>query len=232
MARGKARSRTRGGTIEAAPDTPVAPIPSRTRAFQVATALLRHGAPLAALVVLRSSVHTYLLLVLFDLGVGYAGQQLRHRAATTPHALDAAETVIERALAWLQLPLLMAFAGLLFVFTAMLFLLPFLAAFLWTPLAAAVKHDAAMIFASVAITSVAGARQLDQAMAAGDAATPGFRSAADRGAKQALMMLALFLGMAPYALIAGPSIGVWLLATLFTALLCAVDLGWKPRRLR
>ena len=30
----------------------------------------------------------------------------------------------------------------------------------------------------------------------------------------------------------GPRIGLWLLATLFTAILCAVDLGWKPRRAR
>ena len=113
----------------------------RTRAIHVATVLLRHGAPLAALVVLRSSVHTYLLLVLFDLGVGYAGQQLRNQAASTREALAAAATGTERLLAWLQLPMLMAFAGLLFVFTAMLFLLPFLAAFLWDPLAAAILSD-------------------------------------------------------------------------------------------
>jgi len=225
MARGKARS----GIVETPADKPAMPVPPRERAIQIATVLLRHGAPLAALVVLHSSVHTYLLLVLFDLGVGYAGQQLRHQAATTRHALDAAETVTERAIAWAQLPMMMAFAGLLFLFTAMLFLLPFLAAFLWTPLAAAVKADAAMIFASIAITSIAGARQLDQVMAASDATTRGFRSAADRGAKQVLTMLALFLGMAPYALVAGPNIGVWLLATVFTALLCTVDLGWKPR---
>lgn len=228
MARKKKRNRDADApAIEA-----VVPIGSRERALHVATVLLRHGAPLAALVVLRSSVHTYLLLVLFDLGVGYAGQQLRDKPASTRHALQAAETRTERAFAWLQLPMMMALAGLLFVFTAMLFLLPFLAAFLWKPLAAAVKADAAMIFASIAITSIAGARQFDQAMAAGDAATSGFRSAADRGAKQALMMLALFLGMAPYALFAGPNVGVWLLATVFTAILCAVDLGWKPRGFR
>lgn len=207
-----------------------APLAARGRAIQVATVLLRHGAPLAALVALRSSVHTYLLLALFDLGVGYAGHQLRDKPASTRRALDAAETTTERAIAWLQLPMMMAFAGLLFMFTALLFLLPFLAAFLWTPLVAAVKADAAAIFASAAVTSIAGARQFDQAMAAADAGSPAVLGAAGRAAHQALMMLALFLMMAAYALaFAGPRLGLWLLATLFTAILCAVDLGWKPR---
>ena len=145
MARRRARRRrAQAHVIEpaavhaAAAANPPVDLP-RTRAIHVATVLLRHGAPLAALVVLRSSVHTYLLLVLFDLGVGYAGQQLRNQAASTREALAAAATGTERLLAWLQLPMLMVFAGLLFVFTAMLFLLPFLAAFLWDPLAAAVK---------------------------------------------------------------------------------------------
>ena len=224
-----ARRKKRNRDMDAPAIEATVPIGSHERTIHVATVLLRHGAPLAALVVLRSSVHTYLLLVLFDLGVGYAGQQLRDKPASTQHALQAAETRTERALAWLQLPMMMALAGLLFVFTAMLFLLPFLAAFLWKPLAAAVKADAGMMFASIAITSIAGARQFDQAMAADDSATSGFRSAADRGAKRALTLLALFLGMAPYALFAGPGMGVWLLAIAFTAILCAADLGWKPR---
>lgn len=232
MARRRSRNRKvaaaglEAGPVAALAATVVSP---RARALHVATVLLRHGAPLAALVVLRSSVHTYLLLVLFDLGVGYAGQQLRNQAASTRNALAAAETGTERMLAWLQLPMMMAFAGVLFVFTAMLALLPFLAAFLWEPMAAAVRADAGMILASMATTSIAGARQLDQAMAARAAASPGFRSAADRGARQALMRLGLFLGMAPYALFAGPTAGVWLLACVFTAILCAVDLGLKPR---
>ncbi len=229
MARRKARKRD----VDAPALEPAVAVTSRQRASAVAIVLLRHGAPLAALIVLHSSVHTYLLLTLFDLGVGYAGHQLRHRAATTRHALDAAVTRTERALAWLQLPMLMAFAGLLFIFSAMLFLLPFLAAFLWAPLVASVKADALPMLASIAVTSIAGARQLDQAMAASDAGAPAFRGAAERGAKRALMMLALFLSMAACALaFTGPRIGLWLLATLFTAILCAVDLGWKPRRVR
>ena len=227
MARGKARS----GIVDGSPAEPIALAEPRGRAIEVATILLRHGAPLAVLVLLHSSVHTYLLLALFDLGVGYAGHQLRqHGETTTRHALETASTLPERALAWLQLPMLMALAGILFIFTAMLFLLPFLAAFLWAPMVAAVKADAAAILASIAITSIAGARQFDRVMAATDAGTRAFQSAADRGAKQALMMLALFLLMAGYALgYAGPRIGLWVLATLFTAILCAVDLGWKPR---
>ena len=228
MARRKARNLVDAEAPAATRDAAAPP-----SATQVATVLLRHGAPLAALVVLRSSVHTYLLLALFDLGVGYAGHQLRHHAATTRHALEAAETGTERAMAWLQLPMLMALAGLLFILTAMLFLLPFLAAFLWTPLVAAVKADAAVIFASAAVTSIAGARQFDHAVAASDSGSAAFRSAADRGAHQALMMLVLYLLVAAYALaFAGPRIGLWLLAGVFTAVLCAVDLGWKPRRAR
>lgn len=228
MARRKARNLVDAEAPAATRDAAAPP-----SATQVATVLLRHGAPLAALVVLRSSVHTYLLLALFDLGVGYAGHQLRHHAATTRHALEAAETATERAMAWLQLPMLMALAGLLFILTAILFLLPFLAAFLWTPLVAAVKADALAILASIAVTSIAGACQLDHAMTAAEAGTPAFRGSADRGANRALAMLALFLMMAACALaFTGPRIGLWLLATLFTAILCAVDLGWKPRRAR
>lgn len=226
--------KARSGIVEATPAEPLAPAEPPARAIEVATILLRHGAPLAALVLLHSSVHTYLLLALFDLGVGYAGHQLRqHGETTTRHALESASTPTERAVAWLQLPMMMAFAGILFIFTAMLFLLPFLAAFLWTPLVAAVKADAIAILASIAVTSIAGARQFDRAMATTDAGTHAFLSAADRGAKQAILMLALFLMMAGYALgYAGPRIGLWVLATLFTAILCAVDLGWKPRWLR
>lgn len=230
MARGKARS----GIVEVPVAEPLGPAASRARAVEIATILLRHGAPLAALVVLRSSVHTYLLLALFDLGVGYAGHQLRqHGETTTRHALESASTLTERALAWLQLPMMMALAGTLFIFTAMLFLLPFLAAFLWSPLVAAVKADAVAILASIAITSIAGARQFDRVMSTKDAGTRAFLGAAERGAKQAIMLLALFLLMAGHALgYAGPRIGLWVLATLFTAILCAVDIGWKPRWLR
>lgn len=228
-----ARRKPRKQRVDARVAEMAAPAAPRVRAMQVAMVLLRHGAPLAALVVLRSSIHTYLLLALFDLGVGYAGHQLRDKPAGTRHALETAETTTERAIAWLQLPMMMAFAGLLFIFTAMLFLLPFLAAFLWTPLVAAVKADAAVIFASAAVTSIAGARQFDHAVAASDSGSAAFRSAADRGAHQALMMLVLYLLVAAYALaFAGPRIGLWLLAGVFTAVLCAVDLGWKPRRAR
>ncbi|RYD14123.1 MAG: hypothetical protein EOP90_15045 [Lysobacteraceae bacterium] len=175
-------------------------------------------------------MHTYLLLALFDLGVGYAGHQLRGKPAGTRDALAAAHTPTERALAWLQLPMLMAFAGGLFVFTAMLFLLPFLAAFLWQPLAAAVKADAALIVASAAVTSIAGARQFDHALAGAGADARTYRLAGDRGARRALASLGLFLMLAGYALAFGrASVGLWVLATLFTAWLCAIDLEWKPR---
>jgi hypothetical protein len=226
MGRGKARRRERD--VDAAESVPaVAP---RRRLLEVALVLLRHAAPLASLIVFRGSVHTYLLLALFDLGVGYAGHQLRDKPAGTRDALAAAHTRTERALAWFQLPMLMAFAGMLFVFTAMLFLLPFLAAFLWPPLAAAVKADVALIVASVAVTSIAGARQFDRALAAAGSDAPAYRLTGDRGARRALESLGLFLLLAGYALgFGGPSAGLWVLATLFTAWLCAIDLEWTPR---
>lgn len=229
MARRKPRRQERDAN--AVESVPAASKPRRP--LEVATILLRHAAPLATLVVWHGSVHTYLMLALFDLGVGYAGHQLRDKPAGTRDALAAAHTATERALARLQLPMLMAFAGALFVFTAMLFLLPFLAAFLWQPLAAAVKSDAAVIVASVAVTSVAGARQFDHARAAAGPDARAYRLEGDRGARRALESLGLFLLLAGYALgFGGPSVGVWVLATLFTAWLCATDLEWTPRRLR
>lgn len=227
------RGRSRRREADAKPLERVPAVVPRRRPLEVATVLLRHAAPLAALVVWHGSVHTYLVLALFDLGVGYAGHQLRDKPAGTRAALAAAQTPTERALAWCQLPMLMAFAGVLFVFTAMLFLLPFLAAFLWPPLAAAVKADAALIIASVAVTSIAGARQFDHALAAAGSDARAYRLIGDRGARRALESLGLFLLLAGYALgFGGPSVGVWALATLFTAWLCAIDLEWTPRRLR
>ena len=76
---------------------------------------------------LGGSVLIYLLLTLYDLGLGYCNHQLRkHWPALTTDALAAAETASERLFARMQLPLIFAFGGLAFVATAALLLVPYL----------------------------------------------------------------------------------------------------------
>ena len=219
-------------TRPAMPATTIAPAPVASagiRALRIALVVVRHTAPLVALVVLHSSVTTYLLLALFDLGVGYAGHQLRHKAATTRHALESAETATERLFAYLQLPMMMALSGALFIATALLFLLPFL----WAPIVGALKTDATSMLASTLVMSVTGAWQLDKAMADAHADDPAFRVAADVGAKEALGLLGLFLLIAGHALsFGGAQRGMWFIAIAFSVALCAKDLGWRGARTR
>lgn len=195
-----------------------------TRARRIALVIARHAAPLVALLVFDSSIDTYLLLVLFDLGVGYAGQQLRHGTMTTRYALATAESLTERLLAWLQLPMMMALGGALFIGTALLLLFPWL----WPRLQEAWDVDSRTILACATAVSITAALQMDRAMAAADADSPASRARADHGAKTVLALFGLFLLVALYAVALGGdgNRGMWLLAVVFAAVHSTVDLGW------
>ena len=80
---------------------------ARVDGQRIAWTVLRHAAPLLLLLVSPETVVPYLVMALFDLGVGYAGQQLRHPAAASAHAHDCAETAVERLFANAQLPMLL-----------------------------------------------------------------------------------------------------------------------------
>lgn len=197
-----------------------------TDSRQVAWTVARHAAPLLLLLVSPDSVVPYLLMALFDLGVGYAGQQLRHPAAASAHARDCAETSTERLLAGAQLPMLMMLAGMLFVATVALPLLPWILSGKLEPWWPLLWAERGWMLLTALVTSWGAARQLDQVLRKHG------RKAYGQGQARAsdhLLLLAMFVMLAGYALSAiGPTWSVWLLALVLTVALCALDLGWRP----
>lgn len=192
----------------------------------------RHLTPLAATAALDGSVLIYLLLTLYDLGLGYCNHQLRkHWPALTSDALAAAESATERLFARMQLPLLFAFGGLAFVGTAALLLLPYLLMTDQTTAAwAEIGGNDGMLATSIITMAIlasygmhAQMRQLGQRWRQ---VLPAAEVAADR----TLMQLAMFVLITFYGLTvsrwvtADPDIGLWLLALGFSAAQIGFDL--------
>ena len=198
---------------------------ARVDGRRIAWTVLRHAAPLLFLVS-PETVVPYLVMALFDLGVGYAGQQLRHPAAASAHAHDCAETAVERLFASAQLPMLLLLSGILFVVTVALPMVPWMldgrVAAVWSVL----YDERGWLLLTALLTSWGAARQVDQVVRARGrkAYAPGQARALDH-----LLVLGLFVLVAAYALAAiGPMWSVWLLALLLTVAQCALDLGWRP----
>lgn len=197
--------------------------PSVCSPLRIAATIAQHAVPLLALPVLGGEPFVYLALVLFDLGVSYAGPQLLSQGAPATREFVAfAEGRTERLLAWLLMPMLMIVGGLLFVATAALFLLPVLVAGNdeIRPLHA-LSTEWKTIVISIAAIGVAAALRHDR-----EAIRPidsNERRHAGRLADQRLYLLAGFLGLAVYAFALGNT-GLWLLAIVFAVVQCIVDL--------
>lgn len=203
-------------------------MPSRAFALKIAASALRHLAPLLVTVITGASVLIYLMLGLFDLGLGYSNHQLRkHWPELTTNAVAAAETSSERLFAHLQLPLMFVFGGCAFIFTAALALTPFVMAFDLIPKAWA---DLKASGGWLALTSIVMATLASYSMhlemhKLGEKWTSAL-PAAEKGAERTPMQLGLFTMISMYALaLGGPGIGLWLAATVFAA----VQVWWDVR---
>ena len=205
-----------------------------THILRTAAICLRHLTPLLATAALGSSVLIYLLLTLYDLGLGYCNHQLRkHWPALTTDALAAAETASERLFARMQLPLIFAFGGLAFVATAALLLVPYLlitdqATAAWANL----EGDGGMLATSVFVMAILASYSMHADMRRLGNRWVKALPAAELGADRMLMQLALFVVIAFYGLAASrlataePGIDLWLLALGFAV----AQIGFELRR--
>jgi hypothetical protein len=168
----------------------------------------QHVVALVALAGMDGAPAPYLLLVLFDLGVSYLGPHLQSQGALSTREFVAfAQDATERVFAWLLMPALMALAGMLFIATAALFLVPvLLAAGAASNLLDSVHAELAVLGISTAAISIAAALCHDDAMVVAQSAQ--MRRAA---------------GLAVVAL-AMRETGLWLAAGVFALIQCIVDI--------
>lgn len=202
-------------------------MPSRARILQSMASIARHTAPLLVTLILDGSLLVYLMLALFDLGLGYSNHQLRkHWPGLTDHALLAAETATERLFARLQLPLMFVFGGFAFIGTVALALLPFVMAMdLGVSAWAELKADGGRLAAIAAVMAILASYSMHADMRSLGERWKLALPAAEKAADRTLMQLAMFMMIAIYALaIGGRGIGLWLLAAAFAAVQVWFDL--------